>query len=101
MKQSKDHPTPEENQYCEREAPYTTNERIKTWYTVLIRGEAGNGQILTGLPDPSMETVLYKAVRGPVQGFHQGMALSYLCGRQVTAVWKTASSGIRLEAETI
>lgn len=101
MKQSKDHQTPRENQYYEREAPYTTNKRIKTWYTVLIRGEPGSGQILTGLVGPSKETVLYKVVRGPVKGFHQGMTLSYLCCRQVTAVWKTASSGIRLEAETI
>lgn len=74
---------------------------MKTWCTVLIRGEAGNGQILTGLIGPSKKIVLYKAVRGPVKGLHQGMTLSYLCCRQVTAVWKTASSGIRLEAETI
>lgn len=45
------------------------------------------------------ETGLYKAVRGPVKGFHQGMALSYLCCRQVTAVWKTVSREIILEAE--
>lgn len=45
--------------------------------TMLIRGEASDDQILTGLIGHAEETGLYGLVRGPVEGFHQGMALSY------------------------
>lgn len=59
---------------------------LRLVYTVSTRGEAGNVQSLTGLIVHTKEPGLYKAVRGPVKVLQQGMALSNLCCRHITAV---------------
>lgn len=66
-------------------------------YTVLIRGEAGNSQILD--VGHAKKNGLYIAVRGPVKGLTREW-LYHICvvHRSLAAVWKTVLRGTRLEA---
>lgn len=56
---------------------------------MLIRGEAGQGQILTGVTGNAEEIGLYGVVRGLGEVFHQIMALSYL------GYWWATGCGVR------